>query len=125
MTILHATIGSFIVYIVLINTFGPAEPTKQIDGIIAIFFNKDQAGPDDLALDGDGNSDISYSVVEESNSNSNSNASDTAANGGSNDDDIHFNEIGTANRDNNDDDDGIDFEDEGNKLLRRTFHKQS
>lgn len=31
MTILHATIGSFIVYLVLTDCFGPSEPTKFID----------------------------------------------------------------------------------------------
>jgi len=35
MTILHATIGSFVVYIVLNDLFGPSEPTRMIDGLIA------------------------------------------------------------------------------------------
>ena len=34
-TILHATIGSFIIYIVLNDLFGPSEPTKLIDSLIA------------------------------------------------------------------------------------------
>jgi len=35
MTIIHAIIGSFVVYLVLNDTFGPAEPTKFIDNICA------------------------------------------------------------------------------------------
>lgn len=35
MTILHATVGSFVVYLVLSDLFGPAEPTKFVDNIIA------------------------------------------------------------------------------------------
>jgi len=35
MTIIHATIGSFVVYIVLNDLFGPSEPTKFIDGLVA------------------------------------------------------------------------------------------
>lgn len=35
MTILHATIGSFVVYIVLNDLFGPSEPTRMIDRLIA------------------------------------------------------------------------------------------
>lgn len=34
MTILHATIGSFIIYLVLSDTFGPSEPTKLFDNIV-------------------------------------------------------------------------------------------
>lgn len=34
-TILHATIGSFVVFLVLNVTIGPSEPTKFIDGIFA------------------------------------------------------------------------------------------
>lgn len=33
MTILHATIASFVIYIVLTDCFGPSEPTKCFDGI--------------------------------------------------------------------------------------------
>lgn len=33
MTILHATIGSFVVYLVLSDTFGPSEPTKFYDSV--------------------------------------------------------------------------------------------
>lgn len=35
MTVIHATIGSFVIYLVLANVFGPSEPTKFIDGIVA------------------------------------------------------------------------------------------
>lgn len=35
MTIIHATIGSFVVYIVLSDLFGPSEPTKFINNLIA------------------------------------------------------------------------------------------
>ena len=34
MTILHATIGSFVVYLVLSDTFGPSEPTKFYDSVV-------------------------------------------------------------------------------------------
>ena len=34
MTIVHATIGSFVIYIVLTDLFGPSEPTKLIDGLL-------------------------------------------------------------------------------------------
>lgn len=33
MAVIHATIGSFVIYLVLCNLFGPSEPTKFIDGI--------------------------------------------------------------------------------------------
>jgi hypothetical protein len=33
MTILHATIGSFVVYLVCTVTFGPSEPTKLVDSV--------------------------------------------------------------------------------------------
>ncbi len=35
MAVVHATIGSFVIYLVLGNLFGPSEPTKLIDGITA------------------------------------------------------------------------------------------
>lgn len=35
MAVVHATIGSFVIYLVLGNLFGPSEPTKFIDGITA------------------------------------------------------------------------------------------
>jgi len=35
MTVVHATVGSFVVYIVFADAFGPAEPTKLIDSIVA------------------------------------------------------------------------------------------
>ena len=34
MTILHATIGSFVVYLVLTDCFGPSKPTQLFDSII-------------------------------------------------------------------------------------------
>ena len=34
MILFHATIGSFVIYIVLNDIFGPAEPTKFIDGLL-------------------------------------------------------------------------------------------
>ena len=34
MTILHATVGSFVVYLVLTDSFGPSEPTKLFDSLI-------------------------------------------------------------------------------------------
>ena len=34
MTILHATGGSFIVYLVLTDCFGPSEPTKLVDSLV-------------------------------------------------------------------------------------------
>mmetsp|Transcript_523 Transcript_523/g.787 ORF Transcript_523/g.787 Transcript_523/m.787 type:complete len:1071 (-) Transcript_523:157-3369(-) len=34
MTIVHATIGSFVIYIVLNDLFGPSQPTKLIDGLL-------------------------------------------------------------------------------------------
>ena len=52
MTILHATIGSFVIYIVLNDLFGPAEPTKFIDGLFKCG-KKDESkntGAHDLAL---------------------------------------------------------------------------
>ncbi len=48
MTILHATIGSFVVYIVLTTIFGPAEPTKLIDGLVAKVFKKGQEAPEGI-----------------------------------------------------------------------------
>merc|ERR1712038_2060348 len=33
MTILHATLASFIIYLVCTDCFGPSEPTKFVDGI--------------------------------------------------------------------------------------------
>jgi len=33
MTILHATVGSFVVYLVCTVTFGPSEPTRLIDSV--------------------------------------------------------------------------------------------
>jgi hypothetical protein len=35
LTITHAIIGSFVVYLVLCDAFGPAEPTKLFDAIVA------------------------------------------------------------------------------------------
>lgn len=35
MTVIHATVGSFVVYIVFADSFGPAEPTKLVDSILA------------------------------------------------------------------------------------------
>jgi len=35
MTVIHSTIGSFVVYLVLTDTFGPAEPTKFVDTIVS------------------------------------------------------------------------------------------
>lgn len=35
MTIVHATIGSFVVYLVMTDSFGPSEPTKVFDSILA------------------------------------------------------------------------------------------
>jgi len=56
MTIVHATIGSFVIYIVLTDLFGPSEPTKLIDGLLRWLIKcgkkgetKD-AGTDDLVL---------------------------------------------------------------------------
>jgi 5-methyltetrahydrofolate--homocysteine methyltransferase len=52
MTILHATIGSFVVYIVLNDIFGPAEPTKFIDRLVACGKKDDlsHSTDDDLVL---------------------------------------------------------------------------
>ena len=44
MTILHATLASFVIYLVLTDSFGPSEPTKFIDGLflkIKSFFSKE------------------------------------------------------------------------------------
>jgi predicted RND superfamily exporter protein len=41
MTILHATVGSFVVYIVLNDIFGPAEPTKFVDQLVTTCVKKD------------------------------------------------------------------------------------
>ena len=54
MAVVHATIGSFVIYLVLGNLFGPSEPTKFIDGIAAKCLkccgkNADDE-PNDLAL---------------------------------------------------------------------------
>lgn len=49
-TILHATIGSFVVYIVLCDLFGPAEPTKLIDRLL-------KCGKDDVSK-GTGGGDL-------------------------------------------------------------------
>ena len=40
-TITHAIIGSFVVYLLLSDTFGPAEPTKLFDKIITNLCNVD------------------------------------------------------------------------------------
>jgi|AntRauTorckE5430_2_1112549.scaffolds.fasta_scaffold05067_1 hypothetical protein len=50
MTILHATIGSFVIYIVLCDLFGPAEPTKFVDGLFKLCFKCDG---DDISKDTD------------------------------------------------------------------------
>jgi len=52
MTILHATIGSFVVYIVLNDIFGPAEPTRFIDNLFACGRKDDVSNStdDDLVL---------------------------------------------------------------------------
>ena len=53
-TILHATIGSFVVFVVLNDTFGPSEPTKLIDSLVARIrrkdANKSNQDIDDLVL---------------------------------------------------------------------------
>lgn len=40
LTIVHAIIGSFVVYLVLCDTFGPAEPTKLYDDVVSRFWGK-------------------------------------------------------------------------------------
>lgn len=52
MTIVHATIGSFVIYIVLTDLFGPSEPTKLIDGLLRCGKKGEtkDAGTDDLVL---------------------------------------------------------------------------
>ena len=42
MTILHATVGSFVVYLVLSDLFGPAEPTKLVDKIMTCKRNEQE-----------------------------------------------------------------------------------
>jgi hypothetical protein len=43
LTMTHAIIGSFVVYLVLCDAFGPAEPTKLYDGILARIWEKKAA----------------------------------------------------------------------------------
>lgn len=52
MTILHATIGSFVVYIVLNDIFGPAEPTRFIDQLLVCGKKDDVSNStdDDVAM---------------------------------------------------------------------------
>ncbi len=40
MTILHATAGSFIVYLVLTDCFGPSNPTKLFDSVVKKCFGR-------------------------------------------------------------------------------------
>ena len=40
MTILHATAGSFVVYLVLTDCFGPSEPTKFVDSLFKMCIGK-------------------------------------------------------------------------------------
>ena len=40
-TIFQATIGSFVIFITLNDTFGPSEPTKFIDSLVARISGKD------------------------------------------------------------------------------------
>lgn len=65
LTIVHATVGSFVVYIVLNDLFGPSEPTKFIDGLIEkIRGNKNSnENPDDLVFEEEKekNADLSLS----------------------------------------------------------------
>lgn len=59
-TILHSTIGSFVVYLVLVNLFGPAEPTKVVDGMLAVFIKNERSRtPDELELTTDQGEHIS------------------------------------------------------------------
>jgi predicted RND superfamily exporter protein len=57
MTIIHATVGSFVVYLVCTVTFGPAEPTKWMDSLLSQCSKNEKEGPENAVggqFDNDG-----------------------------------------------------------------------